>query len=215
MSHIIYSEKSMRKIISSIVVLCAILFSANATAETRYGVVAGADITDLRFKQDLIAIEQSVGYMAGVTSEVMFPGIGFGIDLGLQYTQRGATLNLGEQEIWASDGYSKERSYLHYIEIPLHLKFKYTNLAGFEDYVAPFVFGGPSMSILIAHNKIEALEYAGAEFGLTAGIGAELFRNWQLSGSYTWGVTYALKTVKLQDFSAQNRTWKIAVTYFF
>lgn len=36
-----------------------------------------------------------------------------------------------------------------------------------EDYVAPFVFGGPSFSILAAHSNVKALKYAGGEMGLT------------------------------------------------
>ena len=40
-------------------------------------------------------------------------------------------------------------------------------------------------------------------------------RRWQIQGSYTWGMTYALKTKLLDDFSAQNRTWSIRAIYFF
>ncbi len=145
----------------------------------------------------------------------MFPGIGFGVSSGIFYEQRGATLNLGEKLVWASQGYGKERSYLHYIEIPIHLRFKYTRLNGMEDYVAPFVFGGPSFSILAAHSNVKALKYAGGEMGLTVGLGVEIFKNWQVQASRTWGMVYAVKTKLLDDFSAKNRTWDIRVVYLF
>lgn len=205
----------MKKYIVSIVVMIAAVCAAGVNAQFRYGAAAGVTITDLKFKQDLITIDQSVGGSAGIVGEMMFPGIGFGIDLGLLYTQRGATLHLGERKIWESDGYGDERCYLHYVEIPINLRFKYTNLAGIEDYVAPFIFGGPAISFLAAKSDINALEYAGGELGLTAGFGLEIFKKWQVSGSYTWGMTYALKTKLLDDFSAKNRTWNVKVAYFF
>ena len=205
----------MKKIIIAIFVMMALFGASKGSAQFRYGAVVGVDITDLTFKQDLITVDQSVGYSAGLVTELMFPGIGFGLDAGIIYAQRGAIMHLGEKKIWASEGYGNTRSYLHYIQIPVHLRFKYTNLNGLEDYVAPFVFGGPEFTILAAHNKVSALKYAGGDIGLTAGVGFELFRRWQVSASYTWGMTYALKTVLLDNFSARNRSWDVRVAYMF
>lgn len=205
----------MKKIIIAIFVMMALFGASKGFAQFRYGAVVGVDITDLTFKQDLITVDQSVGYSAGLVTELMFPGIGFGLDAGIIYAQRGAIMHLGEKKIWASEGYGNTRSYLHYIQIPVHLRFKYTNLNGLEDYVAPFVFGGPEFMILAAHNKVSALKYAGGDIGLTAGVGFELFRRWQVSASYTWGMTYALKTVLLDNFSARNRSWDVRVAYMF
>ena len=59
------------------------------------------------------------------------------------------------------------------------------------------------------------MKFSGGDLGLTAGVGAEILKNWQLSASYTWGMTYALKAKVLTDYSAKNRTRDIRVTYFF
>lgn len=195
--------------------MAAAVSGLNLSAQFRYGPMVGVTVTDLKFKQDLISIDKSVGFSAGVATELMFPGIGFGVDAGLFYEQRGATLNLGQREVWASQGYGKERSYLHYLEIPVHLRFKWTRMNGLEDYIAPFVFGGPSFSILMGHSNVKALEYAGGDVGMTVGGGFELFRNWQVMCSYTWGLVYAEKTKLLDDFSAKNRTLNVRVVYLF
>ena len=195
--------------------MAAAVSGLNLSAPFRYGPMVGVTVTDLKFKQDLISIDKSVGFSAGVATELMFPGIGFGVDAGLFYEQRGATLNLGQREVWASQGYGKERSYLHYLEIPVHLRFKWTRMNGLEDYIAPFVFGGPSFSILMGHSNVKALEYAGGDVGMTVGGGLELFRNWQVMCSYTWGLVYAEKTKLLDDFSAKNRTLNVRVVYLF
>lgn len=194
---------------------CGLSAAIPAAAQFRYGPTAGVDLTTLKFKQTLFDVDRSVGEIVGVQGELMFPGIGFGIDLAALYTQRGATLNLGQREIWASSGYGRERSYLHYFEIPVNLRFKWTRMAGLEDYIAPYVFGGPSFSFLVGHSSIKALEYAGADLGVQCGLGFEILRRWQVQASYCWGMTYALKTVKLDDFSARNRTWSLRVTYLF
>lgn len=195
--------------------VCALIGATDASAEFRYAGVAGVNLTDLVFKQDLVSVSQTVGVQAGVQGELMFPGIGFGIDIGLIYNQMGAKVNLGEKKIWASQGYGNERIYLHYIQIPLHLRFKWTRMNGLEDYIAPFVYGGPDFTIGVGHSKCHAIDFSGGELGLTAGVGAELWRRWQISGSYTWGMTYALKTKLLDNFSARNREWAVRVAYFF
>ena len=169
----------------------------------------------MKFNQKLFNVDSNVGFSAGLATELMFPGIGFGVDAGIFYQQRGATLNLGEREVWASQGYGKERCYLHYIEVPVNLRFKWTRMNGLEDYVAPFVFGGPTFSILAAHSDIKALDYPFGDVGLTAGFGVEIYRDWQVSGSYTWGLMTAASTKLLDDFNSKNRTWNVRVVYFF
>lgn len=205
----------MKRYILALVMLLGLAGSYNASAQFRYGPMLGLTFSDLKFKQDLITIDKGTGFSAGLATEMMFPGIGFGMSSGIIYEMRGAMLHLGEKKVWASQGYGNERTYLHYIEIPVHLRFKWTRMAGIEDYWAPFVFGGPTFSILAGHNDIKALKYAYCDVGLTAGVGFELFKRWQIQCSYTWGMTYAEKTKLLDDFSAKNRTLDVRVAYLF
>ena len=206
----------MRKLSVALFALLAI-FSASipAKAELRYGPMLGMNLTTLKFKQSLIEVNKTAGMSAGVATEIMFPGIGFGINSGIYYEMRGAKLHLGDKLIWSSEGYGTVRSYLHYLEIPFHLRFKWTRMEGLEDYIAPFVFGGPEFGFLVGHSKLDALDYAGGEVGLACGLGFELWKRWQVSASYTWGMTYALKTAQLTNMSAQNRTWNVRVCYLF
>lgn len=124
-------------------------------------------------------------------------------------------VNLGERLIWSSQGYGNEMLTMHQINIPFHLRFKYTRLEGLEETFAPFVYGGPDINFTVAHSKCDAMKFAGGNIGLTAGIGVELFTRWQISGSYTWGMTYALKAVQLKDLSARSRQWTVRLAYFF
>lgn len=187
----------------------------SVSAKMRWGATAGPNVSTLHFKQDLVPISNVIGYMGGITGEAIFPGIGIGVDIGLLYNQQGALVDLGSREIWSSLGYGNEHVYIHNINIPVHLRWKYTRLNGLEDKIAPIVFGGPEFDIQVAHGKCDAFEYSGGDLGLTVGLGAELWKDWQLTASYTWGMTYALKTKLLDQFSAQSRQWMVKLTYFF
>lgn len=204
-----------RKLVSTIILMAALLLPLSSNAQFRRSVVAGVNINDLVFKQDLASVSTLIGAQAGVEGELMFPGIGFGLSFGLMYNQLGGQVNLGEKKIWASEGYGNEKLYLHNITIPLHLRFKWTRLNGFEDTLAPLIFGGPEFSILAGHSKCDAIKWAGGDLGLTAGVGAEIFKKWQVTASYTWGMTYLLKTKLLDDYSARQRHWAVRVAYFF
>lgn len=205
-----------RLIIRSIIILTiAIAGSLSANAQFRFAAIAGPEFTNLKFKQDLVDISQTLSYQLGVQGEIIFPGLGFGIDVGLLYNQLGAKVNLGERKVWSSLGYGNERVRLHTLQIPLHLRFKWTRLNGLEDVIAPFVYGGPDFNILVGHGKCDAFKYAGGDLSVTAGGGVELFKRWQVSFSYSWGMTYALKTKLLDNYSARNRSYALRLAYFF
>ena len=205
-----------------LLILLAIVAVMPVAAQFRYSPLVGVTISDLKFKQDIFPVSKAVGAQAGVIGEMMFSGIGFGLDLGLLYNQMGANTNLGDRKIWSSDGFGKEHVMLHTLQIPLHLRFKWTRLEGLEDYVAPFIYGGPDFALCFAHSKIKGnpgvknpFKYAGGDVGLTFGGGFELFKRWQLSVQYTWGMSYLVRTRKLDNMSARNRQLAIRLNYFF
>ena len=212
----------MKKIYSILLALVMLAIPATVVAQFRYAPVVGVNITDLKFKQELFPVDKMVGFQAGIMGELMFPGLGFGMDFGLLYNQAGAKTDHGTRQKWKADGFGKETAQVHMLQIPVHLRFKWTRMNGLEDYIAPFVYGGPEFGINIAHSNIKGnagvpnpYEYAGGDLGMTAGGGAEIFKRWQVSLQYTWGLTYMLKTRKLENVSAQNRQWTVRVAYFF
>ena len=204
-----------RKLVSTIILMAALLLplSSNAHFVVRLSPVSIS--TTLSSNRISPACHLWWAHRPVSRVSLMFPGIGFGLSFGLMYNQLGGQVNLGEKKIWASEGYGNEKLYLHNITIPLHLRFKWTRLNGFEDTLAPLIFGGPEFSILAGHSKCDAIKWAGGDLGLTAGVGAEIFKKWQVTASYTWGMTYSLKTKLLDDYSARQRHWAVRVAYFF
>ncbi len=58
---------------------------SEAFAQFRWGAQAGVNVNNLKFKQELVSVDKSTGFSVSVISEMMFPGIGFGLDIGLHY----------------------------------------------------------------------------------------------------------------------------------
>lgn len=185
-----------------------------ASAQFRWGVTAGFNYQEQHFKQDLMEVDAGAGFSTGLMGELMFPGIGFGIDVGIQYEQHGSKMHFGDRIIWSSDGFGTMRSTIHLLQIPLNLRFKYTRLNGIESKVAPFVYGGPVFNIQLGHNACAPLEYSGGSIGMQCALGVELWRKFQVSGGYYWDLTYETRTRKLENFSAKPQGWQVKLVYF-
>lgn len=198
-----------------LLLLTTIIASAlTASAEFRWGPTAGVNFSTLHWKQDIAKTSTLTGGQAGLAGELMIPGIGFGIDLGLRYNLHGAHVNFGDHEVWSSDGIKNQDVWLHTLEIPLNLKFKWTRMNGFEQYLAPFVFGGPVFNFTVATNRQPALEHPGGYVAMQCGLGAEIYERYQISAGYSWGISYQVRSIKLDNYSAQPRGWFINLAYF-
>lgn len=204
--------KKIRIILCALAVIFGVL---GANAEFRWGPSVGVNYNKLTFKQTLFTVDNTIGANVGVQGEMMFPGIGFGVDIGGFYSLQGGKLHLGEKKMWAVEGYGTENLMLHYLQIPINLRFKWTRMNGLEEKIAPYVFGGPSINLLVAKSNIKAIEYAGGFLGVQCGVGFELMQRWQIQGQYMWGMTYAFKMAKLTNDSARSGGWQVRVTYLF
>lgn len=187
---------------------------STASAEFRWGPSIGLNAYTFSWKQNLAPTRHLVGGQVGVMGEIMIPGIGFGLDLGLRYNLHGSHVEFGKFPVWSSDGIKNQNVWMHDIEVPLNLKFKWTRMNGFEQTLAPFIFGGPVFNFTAGHNNQPALERPGAYVAMQCGGGVELKERWQISGGYSWGISYEVRTIKLDNYSAVPKGWFFNVAYF-
>ena len=202
----------MKKLIS---ILLFTLVALNVSAEFRWGPTAGVNFSTLHWKQDIAATSMRTGFDAGIAGELMIPGIGFGVDLALRYNLHGANVKFGDHKIWSIDGIQNQNVWLHTLEIPFNLKFKWTRLNGLERIIAPLVYVGPVFNFTLATNKCPAIEHPAGYVAIQVAGGVELYEHFQISGGYSWGVSYQVRTVKLDNYSAQPRGGFIQLGYFF
>lgn len=197
--------------------LFASLLALSAAAEFRCGPMIGVNGSSLFWKQDLVSTHYRVGPTAGFFGELMIPGIGFGVDFGLRYQLNGAKVNFGERQVWAGppDYMGDTDVWFHTLQIPVNVRFKYSRLDGFERILAPFVFAGPVFTFNLATNHVPVIEHPGGTVDVQVGAGGELFEHLQISGGYYWGVSYQVRTIKLDNFSARPQGWFVTAAWLF
>ena len=186
----------MKKIILFITTLLIATAAASGQTTSRWGITAGATINEVHFKQhDIVPSKRAVGPQLGVTGEMNFSGIGFGVEGSLLYTLKQGKVNYGERTIWESQGLGDEMVSMHYLDVPLHLKFKYNRLGGAESTIMPMVFVGPQFSFLMHGNHGDINKYSPVSVYLDMGLGCELMDDENVAKNRTWyfNVTWFLK----------------------
>ena len=204
----------MKKLTLLITVL---ILSTTAMAQTasRWGITAGANINELHFKQhDIVPTTRMWGPQLGVIGEMNFSGIGFGVEGGLLYTLKQAKVDYGSRTVWSSLGQGNETVSMHYLDVPLHLKFKYHRLGGLESSFMPLVYVGPQFSFLVHGSHGDLNKYPPVNVYLDMGVGCELMERVQVRGGYNFSVGQTLHTKILDENVAKNRTWYVNLTWF-
>lgn len=192
----------------------AIICGLGANAELRWGPTASVNFNKFHWKEPLLETHLQTGFDAGIMTEIMIPGIGFGVDAGLTYGMRRGRVNFGEWEVWKSQGYGDENVILHTVNIPLHLRFKYTRLEGVEETIAPLAFVGPVFQFNAASN-CKALQQPFGTVALDFGLGCELLQRYQISVGYLWGLSYSAKTKVLENLSTRSDGFRINLAVLF
>ena len=206
----------MKKIF--LLIAATLLTTATATAQTtsRWGITAGATINEVHFKQtDIVPSKRAMGPQVGVTGEMNFSGIGFGVEGSLLYTLKQGKVNYGDRTVWSTLGAGNETVSMHYLDVPLHLKFKYNRLGGAESTIMPLAYVGPQFSFLMHGNHGNLNKYSPVSVYLDMGIGSELMERVQLRGGYNFSIGQSFHTKVLDENVAKNRTWYFNVTWFF
>lgn len=191
-------------------------FAAQAQTTTRWGVTAGANLNNIHFKQsDIVDVDRGIAPRLGVVGEMNIPGVGFAAETGLIYSQRSGKIHYGDYKVWSSQGLGNETCRMHAIDMPITIKFKYRNLNGLEDKFKPMVYAGPTFSFLVGKNLREVNTYSPVSVLVQFGVGAELYKQWQVSAGYAFSVGQTLRTKVLDENIAKNRCWHVAVNYYF
>ena len=205
----------MKKITLLIATLLLASIAATAQTSSRWGITAGVNYNEVHFKQtDIVPSKRAWGPQVGVTGEMNFSGVGFGVDGGLLYTLKQGKVNYGNRTIWDAIGAGNETVSMHYLDVPLHLKLKWHRLGGFETSLMPLVYAGPQFSFLVGGNNRNINAYSPVSVYLDMGAGIEIKERLQLRAGYNFSIGQTFHTKLLDDNVAKNRTWYFNVTWF-
>ena len=205
----------MKKITLLITILLLTAAAASAQSSSRWGITAGAHFNEVHFKQsDIVPSKRAWGPQIGVTGEMNFSGIGFGVDAGLLYTLKQGKVNYGSRTMWEAVGAGNQTVSMHYLDVPLHLKFKWHRMGGLESTIMPLVYVGPQFSFLVGSNNRNLNAYSPVSVYLDMGAGIELMERCQLKAGYNFSIGQTFHTKLLDDNVAKNRTWYVNLTWF-
>lgn len=205
----------MRKYLSTLAVVAALIIAAPAQAQTQFGIKAGLNVSKASIDSKVLDSSNRTGFFIGPMAEITLPIIGLGVDGAILYDQKGVELEtsneLGEVEL------GKET--LHYIDVPVNLKYS----IGLGSTASIYLATGPQFSYNIGGKKLFHNTYSlkSSEFSWNVGAGAKVAGHLQIGYNYNIGLG---DTAELNTFgiakdaikgNLKNNTHQISVAYLF
>ena len=202
--------------------LFTLLLSATASAqELRWGITGAMNLGDYSMKVDDISIDPSsrVGFRAGVRMEMQAPFIydGFYFDGELTLSAKGAKLNTS-----SDDEVMKIISRPYYLEIPLHIGYRYMFGQGkvgvfgsFGPYFGVGIFGTNKVTVGDVTTKPDTFSSDGLkrfDFGLGLRAGVAMFDHYRIYVGYDWGL---INVAKQSGNRVNNRNFYVGAAYMF
>lgn len=190
-----------------IAVIMAMVCSAGAQAQFRFGLKAGAAINKLSFDKSVLASDNCAGFTGGVMVEFTVPVLNLGFDASVLYAQRAV-------DAYKTDGTKSATDHRGYIDIPVNFKWKFSIL-GSGNLVAPFVTTGPDFSFLCSEQNFkDAWNSHKFDFAWNVGAGVQVLNKVQLAASYGIGLTKSAETLQ-GNIEGKNRMWTVTLAYLF
>lgn len=203
--------KTYNKILIALIV--AICGMGVANAQFRFGVKAGLNLNSLSLNSDWkksFEKDNNCGYTVGVMTEFTVPVVGIAADLSLMYTRMNSNLEDAED-------HEKERFSKNFLEIPLNLKYK-IGLPLVGNIITPYVLTGPSFAIKLDKNSIDYVKTKTCQVAWNVGVGVELIKHLQITGSYGFGINNIVKltgVVDTEKVKIKNNYWTVTAAWLF
>lgn len=183
-------------------------------AQFRFGVKAGVNLNKLHLDNPVTNLnsDNGCGFTGGLMGEFEVPVVGVCFDLSLMYTRMNAEVvkNAGDNDVISSDA-------KNFFEIPINFKYKF-NFPLVSNIVKPYLFTGPSFAFKLGGND-DVFKTKEVQCAWNLGVGVELVKHLQISGSYGWGINnIADKFIAINatdDIKVKNNYWTITAAYLF
>lgn len=213
----------MNKVKFSIIFLVAALCTGlSAQAKFGFGPKVGLNVNQLHFSgSELLDASNRCGFTAGLTAEYMAPIIGIGVDLSVMYTHMKTHVDF-EYVDPAANYVNGMNASGNFLEIPLHLKYKF-NLPAVASIIKPYVFTGPSVAVKLSGDN-SYFSTKTTQWGWDLGLGVELINHLQIGAGYTWGLNKLMNVTKMDseldvitsdEIKVKNNYWTVTAAWMF
>ena len=191
-----------------VVAAMAVVSTSPATGQVRLGVKGGITTTELRDKSSLLDKGNHTAYTGGLMVDLNIPKVNLGLEVSALYRQNKN----------AKMDNSVNGSKNHCIDIPVHVRYRLA-IPGVEKVVAPCVFTGPNMSVIIKDRKGIQDESSNTRMSWDVGAGVDLFNHLRVTASYGIGMKKAMKYIG-QDYDGhhvegKDNCWTVSAAFMF
>ena len=203
----------MKRIGIVLACLAAWLWTAPASAQFKWGLEAGVNMSKIQVSGDggLFDSSNRTGWFVGPKAQVVMPVIGLGIDASILYSQKYMKLE--------ADGEASPNKSLPYLEIPINLRYNY----GFSSLVGIYLATGPQYNWYMGGRGLDFGDVSGSlersTFSWNVGAGVNLLSHLQIGLTYNiaMGETGQIRSVDgvVEAFDMRNNTWQVRLAYLF
>jgi len=196
----------MKKLIA--LMLLAVMVSLPASAQVKFGVMAGANMSNMSLKDIPGSVKTRTGFFVGPTVRFTLPIVAIGVDASALYDQREG--KVGDETI-------KSQS----IQIPINIR----GGLSLGSVAEVFLFAGPQFGFNVGKDKSlkglykDATQWTLKSSNLSAnvGLGAVLLNHLQVKFNYNFalGKTGEFKVGDKVHGSAKLNTWQASLAYYF
>lgn len=205
--------KVMKKLFTLIVLVAATCFAMPASAQLKFGVKGGLNITDMSLSSDVFETSNRTGFFIGPTVKFTLPIVGLGIDASALYDQRESELTNADNEVTKI----KQQA----INIPINLRYD----IGLGSLAAVYLAAGPQFGFNVGDKNqtlfddVADWKLNSSNFSVNVGAGVMLLSHLQVGANYnivcgkTGKITY-LDGVE-SAFRGRSNSWQISMAYYF
>lgn len=208
----------MKKIISFVFIVAAMMFATSANAQIKFGLKGGLDVTNMSLSSDVFDASNKTGFFIGPMVKVTVPIVGLSFDAAALYDQKEAKVTVDGEN---NDVYSttmKQKS----INIPVNVRYGF----GLSSLANVFLFAGPQWGINVGDKNFEWTKSSSyslkkSNFSVNVGAGVTVMSHLQISANYniacgkTADMTWSNASDKIVNGKSRNNSWQIALGYWF
>ena len=187
--------------------MAVLLSSLSASGQLRYGIRLGGSFAKASLSDAPgMSIKNGSGFSGGILLEYQMENNGFAPDIALMYTRYSSRL--------IDEVSGPVKLGRNFIEIPLHLKYKFY-LSASNNLVAPMVYTGPSLLIRLGQGNPELVSTKSVQPGWDLGVGLDIINFIQISAGYRFGLGNAVSQSAVPGACLHTDGWNVAANLIF
>ena len=211
----------MKKILSLVFLVAAMMFATSANAQVKFGLKGGLNVTSMSFSEDVFDASNKTGFFVGPMVKVTVPIVGLSFDAAALYDQKEADVKYTGTDGELGKTTVRQKS----INIPVNVRYGF----GLSSLANAFLFAGPQWGINVGDknfkwNETSSYSLKKSNFSVTVGAGVTLLSHLQISANYNiaCGKSADASLVKAAEAltnagkdKSRNNSWQIALGYWF